>query len=462
MAAVLGRPPLRFHLMIGAARSGKSTAARILATSLQCAFCQELRYISSSQIRQDLYGDRAILGRWSEVEAVIHEQLLAAIAAGESVILEASYVRRAFRLAITQALPLPEPVQWIGWWLDTPVAQCLAWNRQGPHPLPEGVIRRHCAQLLQAAPVPHRQEGFAAVVRLQTAQGVGLEELIAAELGRLDACVRRGANRDAAYRLHGYSRLLDLERLLYLIKLLSQHPKLTATNSAATEGVDGELEQLLSPLPTGGLEQKAAALLARLHGACYGDAAAVMADLQWLDQSGFSSRWLAQPELELPAIEPPPWPAGCARPCSGLPRLADREFFARVFTVLRHLLRNPHDLQSGELIAEHLAQTLGSATGQTWTARQVNAALNETLTPYGFRLPYRSGRQGYGIGAALLSLPELREVGELLTLQAAHLGDSRAAAISTALQQRLVCIDGASSAPPLLLQRLPLEPSLSS
>ena len=462
MAAVLGRPPLRFHLMIGAARSGKSTAARILATSLQCAFCQELRYISSSQIRQDLYGDRAILGRWSEVEAVIHEQLLAAIAAGESVILEASYVRRAFRLAITQGLPLPEPVQWIGWWLDTPVAQCLAWNRQGPHLLPEGVIRRHCAQLLQAAPVPHRQEGFAAVVRLQTAQGVGLEELIAAELGRLDACVRRGANRDAAYRLHGYSRLLDLERLLYLIKLLSQYPKLTATNSAATEGVDGELEQLLSPLPTGGLEQKAAALLARLHGACYGDAAAVMADLQWLDQSGFSSRWLAQPELELPAIEPPPWPAGCARPCSGLPRLADREFFARVFTVLRHLLRNPHDLQSGELIAEHLAQTLGSATGQTWTARQVNAALNETLTPYGFRLPYRSGRQGYGIGAALLSLPELREVGELLTLQAEHLGDSRAAAISTALQQRLMCIDGASSAPPQRRWLLTTPPPLAS
>lgn len=434
--------------MIGAARSGKSTAARILAAQLQCAYGQELRYISSSQIRQELYGDRAILGRWLEVEAVIHEQLLAAIAAGESVILEASYVRRAFRLAITQALPLPVPVQWIGWWLDTPVAQCLAWNRQGPNPLPEGVIRRHCAQLLQAAPVPHRQEGFAVVVRLQPAQGVALEELIATELGRLDVCVRRGANRDAAYRLHGYSRLLDLERLLYLIKLLSEHPKLTATNSAAAEEVDGELEQLLAPLPAGGLEQQAAALLARLHGACYGDAAAVMADLQWLDQCGFSSRWLAQSELALPAIEPPPWPERCARPCSGLPRLADREFFTRVFTVLRHLLRNPHDLQSGELIAEHLAHSLDSATGQSWTARQVNAALTETLTPYGFRLPYRSGRKGYGIGAALLSLPELREVGELLALQAEHLGDSRAAAISTALQQRLMCIDGASSGPP--------------
>ena len=174
MAAVLGRPPLRFHLMIGAARSGKSTAARILATSLQCAFCQELRYISSSQIRQDLYGDRAILGRWSEVEAVIHEQLLAAIAAGESVILEASYVRRAFRLAITQALPLPEPVQWIGWWLDTPADLCRQWNQRREHPVPDGVITKHCSQLMQAGPTPHRQEGFAQVVRLQTGQGIAL------------------------------------------------------------------------------------------------------------------------------------------------------------------------------------------------------------------------------------------------------------------------------------------------
>lgn len=144
--------------MIGAASSGKSTAARILARQLQERESRRVRYVSSAEIRRRLYGDRGVLGQWAEVEAEIGQQLLEAIAAQESVIVEASYVRRAFRLAITQALVLPVAVQWIGWWLDTPLEQCLEWNRQRPVGVPEEVIRRHCAQLLQAAPVPQRQE----------------------------------------------------------------------------------------------------------------------------------------------------------------------------------------------------------------------------------------------------------------------------------------------------------------
>lgn len=447
--------PLRFHLMIGAARSGKSMAARILARKLQQPG-QELRYISSRQVRQALYGSHRHLGGWKEVEAAIHEQLLAAIAERAMVILEATYVRRDYRLAITQALPLPEPVQWIGWWLDTPLEQCLAWNREGEHQLPEQVIQRQCAHLLQAAPVPHRQEGFAAVVRLQPGPGVALESLIAAALEQLESCVRRGANRDAAYGLHGYSRLLDLERLLYLIRLLSRYPQLTATSDPATIDADEELAQLLSPLPGGGLEQQVAALLGRLHGACYRDAVAVAVNLQWLDRNGFSSRWLARPDGELPAIEPPPWPSDRGRPPSGLPRLADRAFFVRVFTLLRYLLRHPHDLQSGERVAEHLARSLESATGEAWTPRHVHAGLQETLTRYGFRLPYRSGRRGYGLGAALLSLPELRDTAELLQLQAEHLGDRRAAVISARLKQRLAGIEGAAGGPQ---QRRWLQPT---
>jgi predicted kinase len=437
--------PLRFHLMIGAASSGKSTAARILARLLQEREQRRVRYVSSAEIRRRLYGDRGVLGQWAEVEAEIGQQLLEAIAAQESVIVEASYVRRAFRLAITQALVLPVAVQWIGWWLDTPLEQCLEWNRQRPVGVPEAVIQRHCAQLLQAAPVPQRQEGFALVVRLRSDQGLSLERLIGAELERLEACQRRGANRDGAYRLHGYARLLDLERLLYLIRLLSEHPKLTATG----ETVDGELEHLLAPLPSGGIAQRAAALLGRLHGACYGDAEAVSQDLAWLDGQGFTGRWLAVDEAALPLIEPPPWPQQQGRPLGGLPRLADLRAFQRVFTLLRYLLRHPHDLTAGERVAEHLACSLNASSaagrqgkgGMEWTARQVQVAINDTLTPYGFRLPGRSGRRGYSLGTALLSLAELRQACELLQLQADGLGDSQAGAISGVLRERLAALE---------------------
>jgi tRNA uridine 5-carbamoylmethylation protein Kti12 len=45
MAQQDSEPPLRFHLMIGAACSGKSTAARILARYLQGESQQQVRYI---------------------------------------------------------------------------------------------------------------------------------------------------------------------------------------------------------------------------------------------------------------------------------------------------------------------------------------------------------------------------------------------------------------------------------
>jgi predicted kinase len=331
--------------LIGAAASGKSTAARILARHLQRPDQPHVRIISSAAIRQELYGDPSTLGCWAEVEAEIHRQLCLALAGGETVILDACYVKRSFRLAITQALVLPMAVQWVGWWLDTPLAQCLHWNLSRAHPVPELVIHKHCAHLLQAGPTPHRQEAFALVVRLQTGQGVPLETLIPRHLADLEPCIRRAANRDAAHQLHGYSRLLDQERLLYLIHLLSRYPKLTATTApepVATKGgsaarkrqkrgaqrldssnppgdaADGAMEDLLAPLPPGGLAERAAALLGRLHGACYGDPAAVALDLDWLERQraswpGWTRRWRQRRGPGSRCSRPPGPQAACGR-----------------------------------------------------------------------------------------------------------------------------------------------------
>jgi predicted kinase len=428
----------RFHLMIGAAASGKSTAARLLACALQKGDQPAIRYISSRSIRQQLYGGAGGLGSWKEVEAVIQQELCEALAAGETANVEASYTKRDFRLAITQAMALPAPVQWIGWWLDTPVQCCLEWNQQRDNPVPDAVIQRQCAQLLQSAPVPHRKEGFCHVVRLQPALDQPLAAMIQAALDGLEGTIQRGANRDAAHELHGYSRLLDQERLLYTVRLLCQYPKLTATGNEP----DPELDMLLSPLPAGGLAEKAAAVLARLHGACYGDAAAIGRDLDWLEQQGFMARGDQQGTDEtdvLAPIEPPPWPSGKPRPTGGLSRLADREAFCQTFAVLRHLLHHPCSQAEGEPINAHIAASLTRECGgrRHWQARQVHTAISETLTPYGFRPPGRSGRRGFALGTALLSLQQLQEACQLLQLQAEELGDRRAAALSSSLRERL-------------------------
>jgi predicted kinase len=494
------RPPPRFHLLIGAAASGKSTAARILARLLQQSEQRPVRIISSAAIRQELHGDPHLLGRWPEVEAEIHRQLCEAIAAGETVILEACYVKRAFRLAITQALPLPVAVQWVGWWLDTPLAQCLLWNRRRPDPVPEAVIHKHCAQLLQAGPTPQRQEGFALVLRLQTGQGVPLETLIRHQLAELEPCLRHAANRDAAYGLHGYSRLLDQERLLYLLNLLSRYPKLTATSptdQAATpqastvqgSGVLGNaaetVAEALDLLPPCALAERAAALLGRLHGACYGDPAAVALDLQWLEQQGFlvplpptgsTPAPVGAPPGPWQPVVPPPWPSERPRPLGGLSRLGDKEAFARVFTLLRHLLHHPFDTAtatdsgSGVGVCEHLARSLNALQQQAtppiddgeWTWRQVHAALTDTLTPYGFRLAGSSGRHGYALGTALLSLEQLVTAEALLRLQARHLGDGQATALSTTLAQRLGWIGVELEADAPLRRWLPAPPPVAA
>jgi hypothetical protein len=51
------------------------------------------------------------------------------VAAGVPVIVDATHARRPWRLAITQALSLPAPVEWIGWWLYTTLGTCLPGTR---------------------------------------------------------------------------------------------------------------------------------------------------------------------------------------------------------------------------------------------------------------------------------------------------------------------------------------------
>lgn len=431
-------PTPRCHLMIGAAASGKSTAARILACALQTPEQPPVRYISSTDIRQHLYGAAGGLGHWRDIKAEMQQQLWDAINAGETAIVEATYCKRAFRLAITQAMALPQPVQWIGWWLDTPEHLCLQRNQQRAQPVPNGVIRRQCAQLLQSAPVPHRKEGFSQVVRLQPSDELPLSALIHTALAGMEATIQRGANRDAAHELHHYSRLLDQERLLYLVHLLCQHPQLTVTDGPD----DPDLECLLSPLPSGDLPQRAAAILARLHGACFGDAEAIARDLEWLDRQGFTA-WgdpaSREAAAERPLITPPPWPACRPRPSGGLSRLADREAFSLTFTVLRHLLHHPYERGLETPIDEHIAAALTRECGgrRHWQARQVHTAISETLTPYGFRRPGSSGRRGFALGTALLSMEQLQEACLLLELQSEDLGDRSARALSCSLRERL-------------------------
>ena len=61
-----------------------------------------------------VFVDAAVQGPWPDIQQRLHQRLVEAVAAGQPVIVDATHAKRAWRLAITQALALPRRVEWIG------------------------------------------------------------------------------------------------------------------------------------------------------------------------------------------------------------------------------------------------------------------------------------------------------------------------------------------------------------
>ncbi len=206
---------LRCHLLIGPPASGKTTLARALAPLLSGPGEPQAVVLSTDAIRAEVFGDAAVQGPWSAIEQLLHQRIREAVAAGRPVIVDATHARRPWRLALTQALVLPAPVEWVGWWLCTPLATCLEWNQHRQRLVPEPVIKELAAALADPHVGPCRAEGFAAVVALVPSHHEALEPVLAEELARLDQRIYSATNRERQLQRHGYSRLLDLERLLH-------------------------------------------------------------------------------------------------------------------------------------------------------------------------------------------------------------------------------------------------------
>jgi predicted kinase len=426
---------LRCHLLIGQPASGKTTLARALAPLLSGPGEPEAVVLSTDAIRAEVFGDAAVQGPWPDIQQRLHQRIRQAVAAGIPVIVDATHARRAWRLAITQALELPAPVEWIGWWLYTELPTSLAWNAKRERPVPVPVIQEMAAALADPHFGPSRAEGFAAICAVVPSHHQELTAVLQAELAGLDRCIRSATNRERKLQRHGYSRLLDLERLLYLIRLLSRWPDLSATDPAST----AELETILSPLPEGDLAVRAAAFLGRLHGECYADAAALRGDLAWLEANGFCSALPSTAPIQLAPLS-----AAASRQApvhGGWPPLGDGPVFLRVMTLLRHLLQTPFDRppEHGVALQEHLIAATeaipgGYLPGETATLRK---DLEKLLTPYGFRSRNDNVRHGYCLGTALFSPPRLRELHNVVRQAAGRLADPSAQDLLAELEERL-------------------------
>jgi predicted kinase len=429
---------LRCHLLIGQPASGKTTLAQALAPLLTGPGEAPALVLSTDVIRAEVFGDAAVQGPWVDIQQRLHERIQEAVAAGTPVIVDATHARRPWRLAITQALPLPAPVEWIGWWLYTDLPTSLEWNNRRKRAVPVPVIQEMAAALADPHFGPCRAEGFAAICAVVPTHHGELTPVLQAELAGLDKRIRSATNRERKLQLHGYSRLLDLERLLYLIKLLSTWPDLAANDPASTE----QLEAILSPLPEGDLADRAAAFLGRLQGECFADADAIRGDLSWLEANGFCSAVPVSAPIQL--AEVPQRRRGDAASVAshgGLPPMGDGPVFLRVMTLLRHLLQQPFDrpAERGANLHQHLiaaTEVIPGAylSGETATLRK---DLEKILTPYGFRNRNDNVRHGYCLGTAVLPAARLQELHNVLRQSAGRLADPSAQNLLVELDERL-------------------------
>lgn len=159
---MLAERPLLCHFLIGLPGSGKSTlAARLAALTGGCV-------VSTDALRAELYGDASVQGSWPSIERLAIARIRAALASQIPAIYDATNARRRQRRQMLAKLLHPRAA-WLGWYLQTPLAQCKAWNQARDRQVPDWVIER-MAQALRDGP-PAVGDGLVGLCRVSPAAG---------------------------------------------------------------------------------------------------------------------------------------------------------------------------------------------------------------------------------------------------------------------------------------------------
>ncbi len=473
--------PLISHVLIGAPGSGKSTLAIALAKQ------GNYQIVSTDQVRAKLFGDAAIQGDWSLIQAEVLSQIREAIcadservasltqqrfaiASGQSVIYDATNAKRVWRMNLLMRLA-EENCYWMGWYLQTPLETCKVWNQKRERQVPEAVIETMFKYLEEFPPIA--AEGFAAVNELKLVKGEFDLEAIQKKINRLSHSLTNRNNRTkhSQVTLHRYSRLLDFERLLHLIALIIRYPGIGNLQLSSPD-VLSEIFGILPNFDTA-LEE-VCAVMGKLQGEIYADADAVADDLQWLEENGFfgSSSSSSQEVLtlssllikdetvralaEIPRTPPQPSPKqGGGQSSSthfgGNERgeregddlsfathaYSDIEPFKRLLLTIRFILHRPFLPDSNQGSLQGLVDGLTQAGIVQGNSRDtVRKDIEKVLKPYKI-LPEFAMRKGYFAGTGILSENELRKVFGVLQSQAKSIDDPVALEIYEMFDERM-------------------------
>lgn len=408
------------HFLIGVPGSGKSTLA-----SQWCQQDPSLIVVSTDAIRAELFGDEENQGDWHLVELEVLNRVKQAIASGRGVIYDATNVKRAWRMDALQKFALVGADTWMAWHLKTPLPECYRRNQKRQRQVDEQIIASYAKLLNQFAPI--EAEGFSKVTKVPIVNDKYDFSAIQTQIQKLPSSIvnRRNCNRKKIW--HQYSRLLDFERLMYLISLLIQypgmglfhvtHPKFLQKRVGFTTVITDSLSEI-------------SAFMARQYHPIYANAKDLANDLDWLEKNGIIGEQGLDKNIHV---------------CDYMGDMtnfdahtySDIDIFMRLIQVIRCMVHYPcfrYDQQeqpSQEIFWQSLQARIYRIT-QT----QLRKDIERVLHPYRI-LPNTTMKRAYFVGNAILAKHELAEVYRVLRSHVHELQDPIALSTYQGLEKKL-------------------------
>ena len=143
-------------MLIGAAASGKSTAAPKIAAENNAVI------LSTDKMRAELYGAEHIQGNWQDIEALLYKRIKNAIKQNKNIILDSTHFKKEYRAKIIKNFA--KYSEFSAYFFNYPFSVIYKRNKERARRVPFNVLAAMYKELKTAPPI--LSEGFKSIKKV--------------------------------------------------------------------------------------------------------------------------------------------------------------------------------------------------------------------------------------------------------------------------------------------------------
>ena len=143
-------------MLIGAAASGKSTAAPKIAAENNAVI------LSTDKMRAELYGAEHIQGNWSDIAALLYKRIKKAIKQNKNIILDSTHFKKEYRAKIIKNFS--KYSEFSAYYFNYPFTLIYSRNKHRARRVPFDVLAAMYEHLKNAPPT--LAEGFKSIKKM--------------------------------------------------------------------------------------------------------------------------------------------------------------------------------------------------------------------------------------------------------------------------------------------------------